>query len=93
MKKALFVITALMTGVVAVFVQTARAVAQEYSCGAYGGGAYNEGDCVDGAGPGSGGDVADTGLSVWLLRIIAAVLIGLAILIVVRTVQKRRRRS
>lgn len=85
MKTFLRSLRALTLAVVAPLVLKATAFAQAYGCGAYGAGSYGTGDCVA-----STGEVADTGLNVWLIRCLAVVLILIAIYIVWRTSRKRR---
>lgn len=62
------------------------ALAQEYSCGAYGAGEFGEGACE----VATSGDVANTGINVWLIRALALLLIALATFIVWRVAKKRK---
>lgn len=64
------------------------AKAQEYSCGAYGAGDFGEGDCI-----GSSGDLSDTGINVWLIRALAALLLLLALALLAYAIKKRQERK
>lgn len=79
--------TAILSLCLSVFISV-RAFAQAYDCGTYGAGDFGEGGACDVA---SGGDVADTGLNIWLIRAIAVILIVLAVFLVRRFAKRRKK--
>ena len=79
--------TGIFVTLVVSLVNRGLAKAQEYSCGAYGAGDFGEGDCV------GSGDLSDTGINVWLIRALAALLLLLALALLAYAIKKRHDRK
>ncbi|MDQ3159017.1 MAG: hypothetical protein M3P98_02695 [bacterium] len=85
MKTLLYAIQTSVLAVITALVFKTTVLAQAYGCGIYGAGTYGNGDCSTG-----GGEIADTGINVWLIRAAAVVLILLAVVLIYKTAEKRK---
>lgn len=84
MKTFLYAAKTLLLSLMISVVAKATVLAQYYNCGAYGAGNFGEGAC-------GAEEVADTGLNVWLIRVVALALVAVAVYVVWRTAKKSKK--
>lgn len=85
-KRISVMLATVVAGLLLTFAPVSLVNAAEYNCGAYGSGVYDSS-----AACGSSSDLSNTGMNVWLIRILAVVLIAGGITLAVTATKKKKR--